>query len=185
MIKEKIEVRYSIRRDNGAIAFGDYRDFLEEGESWFNLDIIDTTRTFHLFKNNGHVSKSDCSRYDAVNAEAERLLAERLNVKEHTADDIVKCKNLAKIVSDAYYDSNADTEWVTIKVKTSHSNWYQHGGELNTRSQYLTQVPAEVKKQARELQAIRRKHQNDDAFDFAATAYLSREVRVADHENED
>ena len=48
---------------------------------------------------------------------------------------------------------------------------------------YYYQVPIEVEKEARELQAIRRKHQNDDTFSFWKCDYYKREVRVADHSN--
>ena len=74
-------------------------------------------------------------------------------------------------------------DFVTIKEKTSHSSCDQHSGELNDVSRYLYQGPAKVANQAKELQAIRRKHQNDDSFDFVATSYLTKEVRIADHDN--
>ena len=45
------------------------------------------------------------------------------------------------------------------------------------------QVPVEVEKEARELQAIRKKHQDDDTFSFWKCDYYKREVRVADHPN--
>lgn len=184
MIKEKIKVEFSIRKDNGAIALKDYRDFAKAGENLMDIDAIDTQYIFYTFKNNGKVSKTNCSRFDKVNQEAERLLAERLAVKNSSQADMRQAKKLAAIVNEAYSNRNSETKWVTIKIKNSHSNWYKHGGELNSVSEYLTQVPNEVKKEARELQNIRRKHQNDDTFDFAETSYLSREVRVADHENE-
>lgn len=41
----------------------------------------------------------------------------------------------------------------------------------------------EVEKEARELQAIRRKHQGDNTFRFWECDYRKREVRVADHPN--
>ena len=48
---------------------------------------------------------------------------------------------------------------------------------------YYTQVPVAVEAEARELQALRKKHQDDDSFDFNATAYKTVEVREADHDN--
>ena len=185
MIKEEIKVEYSVRKDNGAVTVTDYRDFAKDGENLMDIEAYDHTCTFHIFKNNGKVSKSDCSQYDLVNEEAEKLLAERLEIKSSAQKDMDRCKKLAEVVNNAWFNHNSETEWVTIKTKNSHSNWYQHGGELNSVSLYLTQVPAEVEKEAKELQSIRRKHQGDDTFDFAETSYFSREVRVADHENQD
>lgn len=72
---------------------------------------------------------------------------------------------------------------IALAKIVNNASWYQHSGELNDVSHYLYQVPAKVANQAKELQAIRRKHQNDDSFDFVATSYLTKEVRIADHDN--
>lgn len=70
-----------------------------------------------------------------------------------------------------------------IKEKSSHSNWYQNDGDLYAPSLYLTLVPSSVAEEAKELQNIRRKHQEDPEFDFFKTSYKTKEIRVADHEN--
>lgn len=44
-------------------------------------------------------------------------------------------------------------------------------------------MPASVAKEARELQTIRHKHQNDKDSGFSATNYPTKEGRVADHDN--
>lgn len=67
------------------------------------------------------------------------------------------------------------------EVKNSRSNWYQDVD--NAPSMYYYQVPIEVEKEARELQAIRKKHQGDDTFSFWKCDYYKRQVRVADHPN--
>lgn len=87
-----------------------------------------------------------------------------------------------KIVNSANWDNIQNKGLAVIKVKTSHSNWYNRGeGELHSPSEYLTSVA----KEAKELQAIRKKHQDDSSFDFSITSYKCREIRVADHDNQD
>lgn len=198
MIKERIEVKYYIRKDNKKIFF-DYKKVAGPGEKAWLVDTIDRTEEFTAFTNKGKVSKPQRSKYDVVNGEAERKLQERLALKAQTAIDLPRAIELAKVVDEAFKDKMGDLfleydyveegdfddsktpGWVTIKVKNSHSNWYQDVD--NAPSMYYYQVPVEVEAQARELQAIRKKHQNDDTFSFWKCDYYKREVRVADHSN--
>ena len=198
MIYEKIEVKYYIRKDNRKIFF-DYKKIAEPGEKAWLVDTIDRTEKFTAFTNKGKVSKPQRSKYEVVNEAAERKLQERLALKAQTAIDLPRAIELAKVVDEAFKDKMGDLfleydyveegefddsktpGWVTIKVKNSHSNWYQDVD--NAPSMYYYQVPIEVEKEARELQAIRKKHQNDDTFSFWKCDYYKREVRVADHSN--
>lgn len=65
MIRETIVVKYIISKEDGTVALSP-----NLGEH----EYLNEMRIFHQFKNNGQVSKSDCSEYDVVNREAERLL---------------------------------------------------------------------------------------------------------------
>lgn len=198
MIYEKIEVKYYIRKDNRRIFF-DYKKIAEPGEKPWLVDTFDKVEKFTAFTNKGKVSKPQRSKYEVVNEEAEHKLQERLALKAQTAIDLPRAIELAKVVDEAFKDKMGDLfveydyveegdfddsktpGWVTIKVKNSHSNWYQDVD--NAPSMYYYQVPVEVEKEARELQAIRKKHQDDDAFSFWKCDYYKREVRVADHPN--
>ena len=198
MIYEKIEVKYYIRKDNRKIFF-DYKKIAEPGEKPWLVDTFDKVEKFTAFTNKGKVSKPQRSKYEEVNEEAERKLQERLALKAQTAIDLPRAIELAKVVDEAFKDKMGDLfveydyveegdfddsktpGWVTIKVKNSHSNWYQDVD--NAPSMYYYQVPVEVEAQVRELQAIRRKHQNDDTFSFWKCDYYKREIRVADHPN--
>lgn len=198
MIYEKIEVKYYIRKDNRRIFF-DYKKIAEPGEKPWLVDTFDKVEKFTAFTNKGKVSKPQRSKYEVVNEEAEHKLQERLALKAQTAIDLPRAIELAKVVDEAFKDKMSDLfveydyveegdfddsktpGWVTIKVKNSHSNWYQDVD--NAPSMYYYQVPVEVEKEARELQAIRKKHQDDDAFSFWKCDYYKREVRVADHPN--
>lgn len=200
MIYEKIEVKYYIRKDNRKIFF-DYKKVAGPGEKAWLVDTIDRTEEFTAFTNKGKVSKPQRSKYEVVNEEAERKLQERLALKAQTAIDLPRAIELAKVVDKAFEDKMDDLfleydyieegefsddktpGWVTIKVKTSHSNWYDNDDVFNAPSTYHYQVPVEVEKEARELQAIRRKHQGDNTFRFWECDYRKREVRVADHPN--
>ena len=196
MIREKIIVEYYENRETNEITLNyDYTQ-----------DYYTYKREYNVFKNNGKVSKTDMSKYDFVNREAERLLTERLKLKSETGEDEKKVMELAKIVRKAYEDMiNKDPEskymiewdyikedmrfddsltpgWVTIKIKMSHSKWYDSDeGFGHAPSTYYYQVPACVEKEANELQKIRRKHQNDNTFNFWITDYPKRVVREADH----
>lgn len=198
MIKEKINVKYFVRKDNHKVGFS-YYEIAEPDEKPYLVDAYELEDEFTTFTNKGKVSKPQRSRYEVVNEEAERKLQERLALKAQTKIDLPRAIELAKVVDEAFKDKMSDLfleydyveegdfddsktpGWVTIKVKTSHSNWYQ--GVDNAPSMYYYQVPVEVEAQARELQAIRRKHQGDDTFSFWKCDYYKREVRVADHPN--
>ena len=197
MIKETIIVRYITSKEDGTAALSP--EDIWPVNSWEH-EYWNETMIFHKFKNNGEVSKSDCSKYDVVNREAERLLKERLELKESTAEDQAKANELAKIVAQAFegkeaydidwdyieegeFDDTKTPGWVTIKSKTSHSNWYQGNGFANRPSEYHYQVPVVVEKEALELQGLRKKHEKDNTFDFYACDYPRRVVRVADHDN--
>lgn len=80
------------------------------------------------------------------------------------------------------FDDSLTPGWVTIKSKRSHSKWYQgYQGFGHCPSSYYYQVPACIEKEARELQEIRKKHQNDNTFNFGLCDYPKRVVREADH----
>lgn len=182
MINRTIKVEYMINKETGKLGF-DLDEIASEGQRGWEVDYDEFVQTFTKFTNKGKVSKTEKSKYDIVNQKAETLLKAELEIENDCEADTQRALNLAKVVDNAYMNADENTEWVTIKTKTSHSAWYQHGGELNMPSRYLTQVPSCVEEQAKELQTIRRKHQNDNKFDFNKTSYLSREVRVADHDN--
>lgn len=200
MINEKITVKYYVRKDNGKIFF-DYKKIAEPGEKPWLVDTFDRVKKFTAFTNKGKVSKPQRSIYKEVNEEAERKLQERLALKAQTKIDLPRAIELAKVVNEAFknkkdslfldydyvedgdFDDTKTPGWVTIKVKSSHSNWYDNDDVFNAPSTYYYQVPVEVEAQARELQSIRRKHQNDDTFSFWKCDYYKREVRVADHPN--
>ncbi|WLW45150.1 hypothetical protein [Limosilactobacillus fermentum] len=201
MIKRTIKVEYLRRRKDSKIGLTN-EDLAEAGQKPWEVDAVDLAETFTLFTNRGKVSKTQASAYEIVNEEAERKLAELLEVESQRKADEKRAKELAKKINHYFKDNNLSSDeiewdtvnngsfsddktpgWVTIKTKTSHSNWYQGAGELHSPSLYHTQVPATVEQEARELQAIRRKHQNDFKFDFFGTEYAKRIIREADHEN--
>lgn len=200
MIKETIKVEYFVRKDNGKVGFS-YYEIAEPDEKPYLVDAYELEDEFTAFTNKGKVSKPQRSKYEEVNEKAEQKLQERLALKEQTKVDLPRAIELAKIVDKAFEDKindlfleydyleNGDFDdsktpgWVTIKVKTSHSNWYSNEDVFNAPSTYYYQVPVEVAEQAKELQAIRKKHQNDDTFSFWKCDYYKREVRVADHPN--
>lgn len=200
MINETIKIKYYIRKDNRKIFF-DYKKIAEPGEKAWLVDTFDKVEKFTAFTNKGKVSKPQRSKYEVVNEEAERKLQERLALKAQTKIDLPRAIELAKVVNEAFknkkdslfldydyieagdFDDTKTPGWVTIKVKSSHSNWYDNDDVFNAPSTYYYQVPVEVEKEARELQAIRKKHQDDDTFSFWKCDYYKREVRVADHPN--
>ncbi|QAR22357.1 hypothetical protein [Limosilactobacillus fermentum] len=201
MIKRTIKVEYLRRRKDSKISLTS-EDLTEAGQKPWEVDAVDLAETFTLFTNRGKVSKTQASAYQIVNEEAERKLAELLDVESQRKADEKRAKELAQRINH-YFEANNlnqdevewdevvqgtfdDTKtpgWVTIKIKASHSNWYQSAGELHSPSLYHTQVPVAVEKEARELQDIRRKHQNDIKFDFFGTDYAKRIIREADHDN--
>ena len=198
MNKETIEVKYIMSKEDRTVALSP--EDIWPVNSWEH-EKKNETKDYTQLKNNGQVSKSDCSGYDVENREAERLLKERLELKASTAEDQAKANELAETVAQAFeekedaydvewnyieegeFDDTKTPGWVTIKSKTSHSNWYQSNGFANRPSEYHYQVPVEVEKEALELQGLRKKHQHDTTFDFYACDYPRRTVRVADHDN--
>lgn len=201
MIKRTIKVEYLRRRKDSKIGLT-YEDLAEAGQKPWEVDAIDLVETFTLFTDRGKVSKTQASAYQIVNEEAERKLAKELEVESQREADEARAEELAHKINHYYeakninsfeiewdeltqgtFDDAKTPGWVTIKTKTSHSEWYQGAGELHSPSVYYTQVPTAVENEARELQAIRRKHQNDLSFNFALSDYPKRVVREADHQN--
>lgn len=201
MINRRIEVNYLRRRSDSRIGLN-AEELAEPGQQPWEVDAIDLAETFTLFTNRSKVSKTQASPYSIVNEEAERKLAEELQIESQREADEARAKNLANVIKRYYKDHDLTLEelewdeitqgtfddsktpgWVTIKNKTSHSKWYQGVGELHSPSLYHTQVPVAVEQEARELQAIRRKHQDDFKFDFSGTDYAKRIIREADHQN--
>lgn len=198
MIKEKITVEYLVRKDNHKVGFS-YYEIAEPDEKPYLVDAYELEDEFTAFTNKGKVSKPQRSKYEEVNEKAEQKLQERLTLKEQTKVDLPRAIELSKVVDKAFEDKmdslfidydyleNGDFDdsktpgWITIKVKTSHSSWYQYVD--NAPSTYYYQVPAEVVEQAKELQSIRKKHQGDNSFSFYKCDYMKRKVRVADHPN--
>lgn len=185
MIKQTIKVEYVQDKVTGKIGF-ELADLAKEGQKGYEVEAYDLTATFNSFKNDGTISKSQrslsrLSDEDAnmIYEKAEKMLAEQLKAQSDTEKDMQRAMELAVIVNCADFNG----EMVTIKTKTSHSKWYQNDDVFNRPSQYLTQVPVTVEDEARELQALRKKHQGDNNFDFNATAYKTVEVRIADHDN--
>lgn len=198
MIKEKIIVEYVIDPRTKKVAINP--EDLYIGKEWKDWgDYIERKKEFNIFKNNGKVSKTDMSQYECVNKEAEKILLDRLKIKEDTENDLTRAIQLAKIVSEAFNEetnrqpiewntlekgnfSDENTPgWVTIKVKTSRSKWYENDGFGHARTCYYCQVPKSVGKEAKELREIRKKHKYNELFQFYLTDYPTREVRVADH----
>lgn len=185
MIKSNITVEYMIEKETNRMVF-DLSELATETKKGWEFDTYERSITFTSFKNDGTISKSQrslsrLSDEDAerIYAKAESMLAEQLKVQSETATDMERALELKAIVDAADFNG----KMVTIKTKNSHSKWYQHGGEGHMVSFYHTQVPVAVEDEARELQALRKKHQGDSSFDFYATAYKTVEVRIADHDN--
>lgn len=161
---------------------------------------------FDTFTNKGKVSKSKKSRIDALNYIAEKCFTiahadqqaeeERIRQSIKNVDkDQERANHLADVInhSRSWEDSLTDGKWRVIKMKESHSDWYDGwNGEGHMRSMYYTLVPDELGDTALELNHLRRKHQNDDRFfnltedhfNFYDCDYKKREIRVADHFND-
>ena len=143
------------------------------------VEYFSTTLTFSKFTNKGKLSKQDDS-YSIDNAIlAEDEFARISKLEESIEEDTARALILKGIINNADFNS----ELSTIKTKNSHSDWYKNGGDLNSVSVYNTQVPTSVVKEAIELQAIRKKYQGSEMFDFDKTAYITVTERVADHDN--
>lgn len=188
MIKQIIEVEYVISKETGKMGF-ELSELATEDTPSYLVDYYDRKRTFTSFKNDGTISKSQrifeastklsAEDQERIFEKAESKMRQQIAIKADTEKDMQRAMELAVIVNCADFNG----EMVTIKTKNSHSKWYQHGGEGHMVSFYYTQVPVAVEAEARELQAIRKKHQGDNNFDFNATAYKTVEVRIADHDN--
>lgn len=199
MIKEKILVEYCVDIVTKKVAINAEELYGNKPyKDWG--DWMDEKREFNVFKNNGKVSKTDRSRFEVVNAEAERLLAERLKIKSESAEDLKTAIKLAKKINEAFrecngtyiewnvlekggFDDSKTPGWKTLFIKNSHSDWYDSEGSEHMRTEYWNQVPECVFKEAKKLREIRKKHENDDSFDFIACEYLTQKIRVADHFN--
>lgn len=148
-------------------------------------------RVFTKFTNTGKLSKSELKdmtvdEVEAFKPVAEEELANVLKIEVDTPKDTERALELAKIVNSASWDYLSDKDLAVIKFKNSHSSWYSNGeGAMHAPSEYLTLVPVSVAQEAKELQAIRRKHQNDSTFNFSETLYNCKEVRISDHNNPD
>jgi len=188
MIKQTITVEYVISKETGKMGF-ELSELATTDTPSYLVDYYDRRKTFTSFKNDGTISKAQrtfgtstklsAEDQKRIFEKAESEMRQQIAVKADTEKDMQRAIELANIVNSADFSG----EMVTIKTKNSHSKWYQHGGKGHMVSFYYTQVPSTVEAEARELQNIRRKHQNDDSFDFEATAYQTIEVREADHDN--
>lgn len=188
MIKQTIKVEYVISKETGKIGF-ELSELATEDTPSYLVDYYERKRTFTSFKNDGTISKSQrifesstklsVEDQERIFEKAESEMRQQIAIKADTEKDMQRAMELAVIINCADFNG----ELVTIKTKSSHSKWYQHGGEGHMVSFYHTQVPVAVEAEARELQDIRRKHQNNDLFDFNETAYKTVEVREADHDN--
>lgn len=185
MINHKIEITIYRSKTDFFDEEKDRWDYkLGEWTSNFD-DIIDssdwreTKLIFTKFTNKGKVSKTDDNFNSRFAPEAEKLFQEWQEIIAETEKDMTRALELAEIVNNADFNE----ELRIVSTKTSRSEWYKHAGEFNMRSQYSKMVPVSVLAEAKELQAIRKKHQGNKNFDFYATEYKYIEEREADHEN--
>ena len=149
-----------------------------------NGDVHVLAYTFDTFTNNGKLSKSDKNFYliaqmPELKERAESEIARYIELMEQTKEDMKRALELKEIINQA----NFEGELVVIKHRVPKSNWYDGDGVGNMRSRYNTCVPKSVEQEALELQAIRKKHQGNELFDFVKTAYITIEKREADHDN--
>ena len=202
MINRKITVTYDFNKITKEFC----ENAMEKYPNCYNYDLddpnhisnwIDGKITFESFTNTGKVSKSEFSKKNYkekfikfIKPIAERKFAAEIakeKMLDHDRDkDTARALELKAIVDNANWENIQDKDLAVIKTKMSHSKWYSNGeGQLHSLSEYLTVVPVSVAKEAIELQKIRRKHQDDPKFDFWRTSYKCREIRVADHDNQD
>ena len=149
-----------------------------------NGDVRVLAYTFDTFTNNGKLSKSDknfflIEKMPELKERAESEIARYIELMEQTKEDVKRALELKEIINQA----NFEGELVVIKHRVSKSNWYDGNGVGNMRSRYNTCVPKSVEQEALELQAIRKKHQGNELFDFVKTAYITIEKREADRDN--
>jgi len=202
MIKREITVTYDFNKITKELC----ENAMAKYPKCYDYDIDDPNHisnwtdgkiTFESFTNTGKVSKSEFSTKNYkesfikfIKPIAERKFAAEI-AKEKMLDrdrdkDTARALELKSIVDNANWENIQDKDLAVIKTKMSHSKWYSNGeGQLHGLSEYLTVVPVSVAKEAVELQKIRRKHQDDPKFDFWRTSYKCREIRVADHDNQD
>lgn len=150
---------------------------------------------FKKFTNNGKLSKTELRNLAEDEVAIFKPIAERKFAAEIAKEkmferdrdkDTARALELKAIVDNANWENIQNKNLAVIKVKDSHSKWYSNViGEMHVPSEYLTVVPVSVAKEAIELQKIRRKHQGDPKFNFWETSYKCREIRVADHDNQD
>lgn len=188
MIKQTIKVEYVISKETGKMGF-ELSELATEDTPSYLVDYYDRKRTFTSFKNDGTISKSQrifeansklsVEDQERIFEKAESEMRQQIAIKADTEKDMQRAMELAVIINCADFNG----EMVTIKTKNSHSKWYRNDDVFNSPSMYLTQVPVAVEAEARELQALRKKHQGDNNFDFNATAYKTVEIRIADHDN--
>lgn len=187
MINKKIEVKVyrskteEFNDDRGF--FTDYGPFTTDYSEVENAEDYQEGKVFFSkFTDKGKVSKSD-DAFKAWNGQfveaAEAELQRVLKIEEETDQDMKRALELKEVIDNADFDS----ELVSIKHKVSKSKWYEGNGVGHMRSQYDVKVPLSVENEALELQAIRKKHQGNEGFDFAATSYKTINVRTADHDN--
>lgn len=188
MIKQTIKVEYVISKETGKMGF-ELSELATEDTPSYLVDYYDRKRTFTSFKNDGTISKSQrifeansklsVEDQERIFEKAESEMRQQIAIKADTEKDMQRAMELAVIINCADFNG----EMVTIKTKNSHSKWYRNDDVFNSPSMYLTQVPVAVEAEARELQALRKKHQGDNNFDFNATACKTVEIRIADHDN--
>jgi sulfur relay (sulfurtransferase) DsrC/TusE family protein len=189
MIKRSIEVEISRNNETQKYA-KDWDAFSTKELPAWKQDITDFTFKFSKFTNSGKLSKSEYGKLlglpdyakKIVIELAEQKLAKELQIEVDREKDLAEAQKLAEIV-DATDFTKDDQPWTVIKSKTSHSDWYQNGGELNSPSIYYYCVPTSVAKEAKKLHDIRKKHEHDIKFAFHLCDYQTRKIRVADHDN--
>lgn len=139
---------------------------------------------FSKFTDKGKLSKSESDYTPELAILAEKKLQEVLQAEKEIAVqlpiDQARANELAEIVNAADFDG----ELTIAKSKYSHSKWYNsQSGQGNMPSYYEMLVPVSVIKEVRELQAIRRKYQNNADFNFYKCNYKTVTNRYADHDN--
>lgn len=142
-------------------------------------DYNEVTYTFSKFTSKGKLSKSDKFYREELIPFAEKAFAKLVQTEQDTESDMARALELKEIINNADFNGKL----VSIKHRISKSKWYEGNGVGNMRSQYDTLVPASILDEALELQAIRKKHQGNDLFDFYGTNYKTITKRVADHDN--
>lgn len=202
MIKREITVTYDFNKitkefcENAMAKYPKCYEYDDDDPNHIS-NWIDGKITFESFTNTGKVSKSEFSKKNYkekfiqfIKPIAERKFAAEIakeKMLDHDRDkDTARALELKAIVDNANWENIQDKDLAVIKTKMSHSKWYSTlVGEMHGPSEYLTVVPVTVAKEAIELQKIRRKHQDDPKFNFWKTSYKCREIRVADHDNQD